>query len=295
MATIRFSSNPFDFFFGGSLHIVDIISSCKKAFSQIIGDLETFVQLMEYFLTKEEFEKLDLGFTVSVTSLDDVTEEDICKKCRIYIYEDSKKYTYSEERKVFGNNDLIYPTENSLEVFKTISTLYVGGASIIELKTRNDGYCEENKRIDIVNKRMKETILDKLLDKESQETKGMNVSLDKNIQDKCEINKMIKLGPEQNSIFMSEIGLHQSYALIAPWGGGKSMLLELELERAVALHNKSKEPVKMFVVVYEMKASCLLQHYQSFVDDLEKKNNIEIKVMNLRQICGEFSVKYESR
>jgi len=251
----------------------NIVSSCKKAFSQIIGDLETFQQLMEFFLTKEQFEKIDLNFSVSVTSLDDVPEEDICKKCRKYIYEESKVYSPSEEREVFGNNDFIPPTEDCLEIFKTLSTLYVGGASIVELKAPKDGYFEEVKRMNLVCQGMKELI--------SQEG-----------QCKDEMITMVKLGPEQNSIFMSKL---QSFTVIAPWGGGKTMLLELELRRTISDHNKSKEPVHIFLVVYEMKATSLLKHYQSVVDDLEKKNNIKVKVMNLADICNELSIQYENR
>ena len=109
------------------------------------------------------------------------------------------------------------------------------------------------------------------------------------------LEKLIKLGPDQNSIYMSGIGLHQSYALIAPWGGGKSMLLELELRRVVERHNESKEPVKIFLVVYEMKATNLLKYYQTLADDFKMKRNITIEVLTLREICKQYSVKYENR
>ena len=123
----------------------------------------------------------------------------------------------------------------------------------------------------------------------------MEALLARESQIKEEIKKMVKLGPDQNIIFMSKIGSLQGFVVIAPWGGGKSMLLELELHRTVALHNKTKELVQIFLVVYEMKATSLLKHYQSFVADLEMKNNVKVKVMNLEEICNEYSIRYENR
>ena len=201
-------------------------------------------------------------------------EENICNNCRNYIYLEIKEYSGSEEKQIFNISDFTKPTENTLEIFKTLATLYVGGASIIQLKTPIEGYFEEIRQMNIVS---------------------MTNMLAYDSQDKNEKNKMIKLGPDQNKIFMSGIGLHQSYAVIAPWGGGKSMLLELELHRTVELHNISKEPVTIFLVVYEMKATNLLQHYQTLVADLKKKENIQIKVMNLREICKKYSLKHENR
>ena len=44
-----------------------------------------------------------------------------------------------------------------------------------------------------------------------------------------------------------------------------------------------------------MKATDLLKYYQTLVDDFEIKNNIKIKVVTLREICKEYSVKHENR
>ena len=73
------------------------------------------------------------------------------------------------------------------------------------------------------------------------------------------------------------------------------MLLELELRRTVELHNESKEPVKVFLVVYEMKATDLLKHYQTLVWDFQRRGNIEIEVMNLKEICQLYSINYHNR
>jgi len=86
-----------------------------------------------------------------------------------------------------------------------------------------------------------------------------------------------------------------SYAVIAPWGGGKSTLLELELHRAVELYNLTKEQVDMYVVVYETKATKLLKHYQNLVDDFALKKNIRIEVMNLKDMCKMVDMQHESR
>ena len=108
-------------------------------------------------------------------------------------------------------------------------------------------------------------------------------------------NKTIKLGPDQNNIYTSGIGLHQSYAVMAPWGGGKSMLLELELKRVVELYNETKEPVKIYIVVYEIKALDLVKYYQSLVCDFQKRGNVQIEVLNLKQICDKYDIEYKNR
>ena len=72
-------------------------------------------------------------------------------------------------------------------------------------------------------------------------------------------------------------------------------MLELELHRAVELYNECQEPVKMFLVVYDIKATNFLQYYQSLVDDMEVKKNIQIGVKNLKKICELYSVQYEIR
>ena len=70
------------------------------------------------------------------------------------------------------------------------------------------------------------------------------------------------------------------------------MLLELELKRLVEKHMKTKEDVEIFLVVFEVKAMDLLKKYQNIVNDIEKTDRIKIKVMNLRDICTQFNVKY---
>ena len=62
-------------------------------------------------------------------------------------------------------------------------------------------------------------------------------------------NKLIMLGLDQNNIFMSGIAL---------WGGGKFVLLKLELSCIVELHNNCTEKVRIFLVVYENEATELL-------------------------------------
>ena len=106
---------------------------------------------------------------------------------------------------------------------------------------------------------------------------------------------MIKLGPDQNNIFMSGIGLNQGYSLIATWGGGKSMLLKMELKRLVENHKKSKEPVNIFLVVYETKATNLLLYYKNLVRHMEKIDDIKIHVMNLKDICDLYAVQHENK
>ena len=174
-----------------------------------------------------------------------------------------------KKKKIFGINDLSTPTEDALNIFKTLSTLYVGGASIVELKTPKEGYFEEMKRMELLKQG--------------------------NVQGSAEMKKLIKLGPDQNNIFMSEIGLNESYAVIAPWGGGKSILLELKLSRVVKIYDGTKEPVKIFLVVYEMKATNLLKQYQTFVKYLERIEPIQIHVMNLKEICKQNLVQHENR
>merc|ERR1719233_2807400 len=44
-----------------------------------------------------------------------------------------------------------------------------------------------------------------------------------------------------------------------------------------------------------MKATSLLKHYQSFVSDLEKKDNVKVRVLNLKEICSQHSILYENR
>ena len=73
------------------------------------------------------------------------------------------------------------------------------------------------------------------------------------------------------------------------------MLLELELRRIVEIHNKSKQPVNICIVVYEMKATDLSKHYLRFVMYLERIQLIQIQVMSLAEICKTNGVQYENR
>ena len=258
----------------------NMVSACLKAFEQVSRDLETFSELAIYFLTKEEFDKIDLNFNVSVTSLDGIPEEIICSKCRAYIFEEQKTYSAEKEKQVFGIHNLVSPTESSLEIFKTLATLYVGGGSIVELRNPKEGYTKEVKQMELVEKDM---------------TKMFSNKDDEMCEKFIAHNRIIQLGPDQNNIYTSGIGVHQSYAVIAPWGGGKSMLLELELRRVVDLYNESKKPVKILIVVYEMKATDLLKHYSTIVEDFLKRRNMEIDVMTLKEICNEHNISYENR
>ena len=106
---------------------------------------------------------------------------------------------------------------------------------------------------------------------------------------------MIKLGPDQNNILMSGIEQNQGYALISPWGAGKSMLLESELRQVVETHMESEEPVNIYLVVYEQKATDLLQYYKNLVKHLKKTELIKIQVLNLKEICRTFSITQENR
>ena len=118
--------------------------------------MDTFVELISHFLTKEEFDKIDFNFNVSVTSLNDnISEEDICLRCRKYIYEETKDYA-TNQTEVFGMSDQTPPTQTSLEIFRTLATLYVGGGSIIELRHPKEGYLRENKHFEQVERGMKE-------------------------------------------------------------------------------------------------------------------------------------------
>ena len=171
---------------------------------------------------------------------------------------------------LFGLSKVSHPTNSAFEIFKTLSTLYVGGGSIVDLKTPSEGFAEESKCMEQVNETMR-----------------------KGNPQMSEISKRIKLGPDQTDIFLSRIGL--SYILIAPWGGGKSMLLELELKRLVETHMETKEDVEIFLVVYEIKAIELLKKYQEMVKDIERTERISINVMNLAKICEQFSIQYANR
>ena len=200
---------------------------------------------------------------MSITSLAEISDSCICKNCRNFIYEEKNEYKSNKKKDIFGIGNLLPATEDALDIFKILATLYLGGASIVELKKIKDGYKEETKCMGLVEK--------------SVET------------------KTIKLGPDQNDILMAGLGLHQSHAVIAPWGGGKSMLLQLELNRVIENHVKSKEPVNIFLVVYEMKATDLLKYYKEYVKRLEKIELIKITVMNLKEICEHYSVSLENR
>jgi len=255
-------------------------SACIKAFEQLSKDLETFGELSQHFLTREEFHKIEFNFNISITSLDEVLEQDICNTCRSYIHESEKTYNKTDIEKIFGIADVVKPSEEMLEIMKTLATLYVGGGSIVELKNSEDGYNEENKRLKHVEENMRQ-----LFTNQNSDISEKYVAH----------NKIIQLGPDQNNIYMSGIGLNQSYALISPWGGGKSLLLELELRRVVEFYNETKETVKIYLVVYEMKATDLFKHYENLVCDLNRRGNVLIEVMNLKQICDLNSVKYKNR
>ena len=245
----------------------NIISACIKALNQIAKDLKIFIELAEYFLSEEDFKLLDLSFNVSITSLENITKEEVCDKCRDFIYEEKAKDKVYSKEQIFGVHDLTSPSETTLKIFKILATLYIGGASIIE----NECYHKESKQMNMIEDGMKNVL--------AKEEKGGN---EKYIAH----NKLIMLGPDQNNIFMSGIGLHNSYTVVAPWGGGKSVLLKLELSRIVELHNNYTEKVKIFLVVYENKATELLEKYEVVANDLKKKGHIE----NLRDICKLFSL-----
>ena len=256
------------------------ISSCQKAFQQALHDIVTFTELCQHFLSKKEYNRLVFNFTVYITSLQGISEEEICKNCRRFILEEEKLHTKEEEQVLLGVRDLCLPTPEAVDIFKTLATLYVGGGSIVEMKNSQEGYIKEVKRLKHVEEGMMKVF---------QNT-------DESVYKSCVAeNKTIKLGPDQNNIYSSGIGLHQSYAVMAPWGGGKSMLLELELKRVVELYNETKEPVKIYIVVYEIKALDLVKHYQSLVCDFQKRGNVQIEVLNLKQICDKYDIEYKNR
>ena len=111
-------------------------------------------ELAEYFLSKEEFDKLSINFNVSITSLGEVSENDICQMCREFIFETKKDYTTLKMKEMFGISDLSPHTQSSLEIFKTLGTLYIGGSSMVELKTPQEGYNEEMKCMELVKQTM---------------------------------------------------------------------------------------------------------------------------------------------
>ena len=73
---------------------------------------------------------------------------------RKHIFETSKVYTASKEKQLLGIEELAPHTDATIAIFQTIAAVYIGGASIVELKTLEEGYKKENKRMDHINKNM---------------------------------------------------------------------------------------------------------------------------------------------
>ena len=102
----------------------NIVSACETAFRQISQNVTAFGELAEYFLSREEFDKLSINFNVSITSLGEVSENDICQMCREFIFETKKDYTTLKMKEMFGISDLSPHTQSSLEIFKTLGIKY---------------------------------------------------------------------------------------------------------------------------------------------------------------------------
>ena len=80
--------------------------------------------------------------------------------------------------------------------------------------------------------------------------------------------------------------------MIGGHGTGKTMMIQLEVSRAVRLHTEEGTKANIFVVVWEMKAKELLESYKRFAENLDHSAEVELKFFNKEALCHEMQVKF---
>merc|ERR1712016_318493 len=95
----------------------------------------------------------------------------------------------------------------------------------------------------------------------------------------------LKLSPAQSNLYNSRLGLNNGYCMIGGHGTGKTMMIQLEVSRAVQLHTENGTKAKILVVVWEMKAKALLESYKRFAETINNSAEVELVFLNKEAVC----------
>ena len=276
----------------------------KKACDQGAVDVETFSDIASFFLTEDQFKLIDMSFTITMSDLSQVPETDLCLNCRgLYVYDEdrgrettaSMDYNSSELKTIFKQPaEQESATSESEEIFEILAAIYAGGGSLVKLKSAKEKFKSENFSLQKADKVMQKVMsADQPLDKTTaRRLNNVKPGVDRKWISR---NLNIKLSPDQTNLYNSRIGLNNGYCMIGGHGTGKTMMIQLEVSRAVQIHTENGIKAKITVVVWEMKAKALLESYKRFADNLDHSEEVEVKFLNKEALCQETGVEYEGR
>ena len=282
--------------------IDNVNSVMNKACQQGMVDIKTFADMVSHFLTEEQFKLIDFHFTITISDLTCVPESIACAKSRkFYVYEEDKGktgpcYTFSELQTLFGDpNSQQEPiTAEVDDLYNLLASIYVGGGSLISLKTLEEGFKATEFYMGGVTQSMQKAM---------KGEKKLDSSIEKSIEKIRDIvpskwiarNKNIRLSPSQNNIYKSGIGLKGGYSLIGGHGSGKTQMIQLEVSRAAQMHDDQDTPANIYIVVWEMKAQALLKDYEIFQKKIRRSGEVKIHVHNKESICHLTSVQFKGK
>ena len=83
--------------------------------------------------------------------------------------------------------------------------------------------------------------------------------------------------------------------MIGGHGTGKTMMIQLEVSRAVQLHTDDGRKAQILIVVWETKAKELLEYYKSFAQDVNHSPGVYLRVLNKEELCYETQVPFRDR
>lgn len=253
-----------------------IDKACENGLTQCKKDMVTFWDVFPD-LTESEYSLIEINYHVVLPNENIAISNSTCKGCEAKFITNAMLQNKKDLVKFLGfSKENEKPSEKTLQLFKKVAALYTGVSSLVEFKFPADGYAQEKKKLWSVENKMK------LLFREG-DIRGTNRCMYLN-------QKTVKLGVTKNSIYQSGIGLYSSYCLCGPYGSGKTSLLQLECERIVQDLNQTGEDSYLYLVVWEPKATNLLEHFKQFLAKLQPNENITIKVMNKHDICSRADV-----
>ena len=280
-------------------HIPKLI---ETASSQLVSDIEAFSELASHFLTEDQFKIMTFKANISMPDLTQLDGKELCASCRdTFVFDEDKgknggaPYTFHQLRTLFGQpSHKEEATPLADDLFILLSAIYAGGGSLVKLKCSTEKYLEEKYHITKVDMSMRSTMKgDEPVDKRMEKTlPKVKAGVDKKWISR---NKNIQLSKTQNNLYRSGIGLKSGYCMIGGHGTGKTMMIQLEASRAARHHMDAKTDALIIMVVWEMKATELLESYKSFERDIDRSGRVKLEVMNKEELCRFTNVAYQGR
>ena len=230
----------------------------NHALHQTSKDIETFFDIAS-ILIKDSMKKLSVRFFAVLPDWEFHAKSSLCESCSKVVITKAdlgNKKNLTRKLKI-PTKSKCYDSE-IFTLYKILVGIYGGLGSLVPLKTAKEGYKLERACLRSVKEQYKSDALS---------------------------DAYLILSLEQQDILRKRL---HSYCMIGPYGGGKSLILELEILRMVREWVNYKHCLLIYICTGSRNYRKLLDYYQDMAKDLTAKYlNVRFRVASIEELWYE--------